>query len=121
MIQLFTLPLLVSTALSVSLSTRDGSAVDHNATQRANLQFTSYSAGCDSGTNGNENVIYSKNYPMNVYISAYSLGRDLKPSEQFDFSNNDCTNFLYTVPNAQQAGCYTVTSSDLPDFSGLGS
>ena len=126
MFQLFTFLLLVSTAVSVpfpapatarDLHIRNGFDIDPHATQQADppLEILTHTGGCDTMENGSDDVIYSKNFPMTQHFASYNLGRDLKPTEFLDFSNNHCGNFLYHAPSGQKAGCYPITSSDLPD------
>lgn len=126
MFQLFTFLLLVSSAVSVPFSAgatardvqiRNSFEINPHATQQADppLEIVTNTGDCDTMANGSDDVIYSKNFPTTQHFASYNLGRDLKPTEFLDFSNNHCGNFVYHAPSGQKAGCYPITSSDLPD------
>ncbi|KAK0513701.1 hypothetical protein JMJ35_003423 [Cladonia borealis] len=64
--------------------------------------------GCTGISNGGGGAIYHENTTSPVPFTAYSLDRDLEPTEQLDFSGPGCAPFISTAPNAQKQGCYTL-------------
>ena len=64
--------------------------------------------GCVGISNGGAEAIYHENNTSPFTFIAYSLDRDLEPTEQLDFSGPGCAPFIATAPNAQKKGCYTL-------------
>ena len=89
---------------SISLVSRE-----INAGKDANLFLDTYGpTGCAGISNGGSEAIYHENTTSRVPFTAYSLDRDLKPTEQLDFSSPSCMLFISTAPSAQKQGCYTL-------------
>ena len=112
---LLTLLLLASTALSSPTPSRTLSAREVKQSQDAKLYMPTYSdKDCKTLSSGGAPIMYTRNNRQKAGIASYQLERDLQPTEQLDFSVNNCEDFLYTAPSGQKAGCYSTTSATQP-------
>lgn len=105
----YILTTLTYVSIALSLPTITLISREINAGSDAKLFMNTYGpTGCAGMSNGGGDAIWHTNNTSPFPFNAYSLDRDLEPTEQLDFSGPDCAPYISTAPNAQKKGCYSL-------------
>ncbi len=105
----YILTTLIYVSIALSLPTITLISREINDYSDAKLFMNTYGpTGCSGMSNGGVAAIWHMNNTSPVAFNAYSLDRDLEPTEQLDFSGIGCAPYHSTAPNAQKKGCYSL-------------